>query len=83
MDKTNYISPLSTQQLFIALNERSHGSIYLNPDDISFIGPWNDDGALVRLRGVGIPFQVDESPDFILTLIEGRTAAAAQTVKES
>jgi hypothetical protein len=83
MDRTNYIAPLSAQQLFISLNERSHGSIYLNPDEIAFIGPWGDDGALVRLRGVGRPFQVDESPDLILGLIDGRTTAAAQTVDES
>jgi hypothetical protein len=85
MDKDNYTLPLSTQQLFIGLNKRSQGfdssSIYVSPEDISLIEPSWGDGAFIRLRGVSRPFEVDESPDFIRGLIDGRIAAA-QTVNE-
>jgi hypothetical protein len=72
---------------FIGLTKLFRGSdsapIYVKPEEIASVEPWND-GALISLRSSRVrPFEVEESADIVLKRIEEHTENSAQTVKES
>jgi hypothetical protein len=76
---------LSALPPFIGLTKIFRGldsaPIYVKPGEIASVEPWND-GALISLRSSRVrPFEVEESADSVLKLIEEHAENAAQVNK--